>query len=126
MKKIAAVGLGLAVLVVTVGCLEQVGGTRSYKGPLFHYHFAGRANLPAGTNATRFREIDALPATKELRAELAQKLALASRTFWRADLPADATDQSPLLKPLLEDFLTAEAMVEVRGASRAYRHGAGY
>src|SRR6266540_5804077 len=59
MKKTAA-AVGLAMLVVTVGCLEQAGGTRSYKGPLFHYHFAGRANLPAGTNATRFKEIDAL------------------------------------------------------------------
>lgn len=116
MKKIAA-AVGLAALVGVVGCLEQVGGTRSYKGPLFHYHFAGRANLPTGTNATRFREIDALPATAELRADLAQKLAVASRTFWRVDLPADATDQSALLKPLLEDLWSAEAMVEVRGAA---------
>lgn len=105
------------MLIVTVGCLEQVGGTRSYKGPLFHYHYAGRANLPAGTNATRFKEIDALPATAELRGQLAQKLAAAALPFWRADLPADATDPSALLKPLLEDFCIAEAMVEVRGAA---------
>jgi hypothetical protein len=116
MKKIV-VAVGLAALVATVGCLEQVGGTRAYKGPLFHYHYAGRAHLPTGTNAARFREIDAMPATAELRAELSAKLAAAAVPFWRADLPAGATDQSALLKPLLEDFWVAEAMVEVRGAA---------
>jgi hypothetical protein len=118
MKSVYAI-LGLAVLVVTAGCLDQAGGTRSYKGPLFHYHFAGRTHLAAGTNATRFKEIDALPETAELRGHIAQKLAAAALPFWRKELPAGATDQSTLLRPLVDDFLAAEACVEVRGAAGA-------
>lgn len=109
--------LSLAAAVLTAGCFEQAGGTRSYKGPLVRYHSASRAQLAAGTNATIFKEIAALPATADLRGHLAQKLAAATLPFWRKDLPADAADQSALLRPLLEDLLTAEAYLEVRGAA---------
>ena len=114
MKKIAAF-LGLAAVLLTGGCLDQLGGTRSYKGPLFRYHYAGRTHLPEGTNAARFKEIDALPATADVRRQLSQKLAAAALPFWRKDLPAGATDQSALLQPLLEDFWISEVLVEVRG-----------
>ena len=109
--------LGLAAAVLTAGCFEQAGGARSYKGPLLRYHSASRAQLAAGTNATVLKEIAALPATAELRGHLAQKLAAATLPFWRKDLPADATDQSTLLRSLLDDFLSAEAYLEVHGAA---------
>jgi hypothetical protein len=109
--------LGLAAAVLAVGCFEQAGGARSYKGPLFRYHSASGAQLAAGTNATVLKGIAALPATADLRGHLAQKLAAATLPFWRKDLPADAADQSALLRPLLDDFLSAEACVEVRGAA---------
>ncbi len=115
--KIVSTVLGLATLLLLAGCFEQTNGVRSYTGPLFRYHFAGRANLPPGTNAARFKEIDAMPATAALRSELAQKLAAAAVPFWRKELPADAADQTALLKPLLDDLLTVEAFVEVRGAA---------
>lgn len=115
MNKIAVV-LGSGVLALTVGCLEQLGGSRTYKGPLLKYHYVGRAHLPDGTNAARFKEIEALPATAELRTQIAQKLAGAVHRFWQKDLPSGAPDQSALLQPLLEDFLAGEAFVEVRGA----------
>ena len=109
--------LGLAAAVLTAGCFDQAGGARSYKGPLVRYHSASRAQLAAGTNATILKEIAALPATADLRGHLAQKLAAATLPFWRKDLPADATDQSALLRPLLDDFLSAEVCLEVRGAA---------
>lgn len=114
MNKVAvAAGLVLACLVG--GCFEQAGGTKSYKGPLLRYHFAGRAAIAPGTNAARFKEIDALPSTAALRADIAQKTASAAFRFWKKDLPAGAADQSPLLKPVIEDLITGEAFVEVRG-----------
>ncbi len=113
-----SVVVGLALLVsVVAGCFEQGGGTRSYKGPLLRYHYAGRANLPAGTNASEFKKIDLLPATAEIRSHLALKLASAAVGIWKSDLPAGAADQPALLKPLLEDFFIAEGYVEVRGAA---------
>src|SRR5882672_7400381 len=109
--------LGLAAAVLTAGCFDQAGGVRSYKGPLLRYHSASRAQLAAGTNATVLKEITTLPATTDLRGHLAQKLAAATLPFWRKDLPADAADQSALLRPLLDDFLSAETYLEVRGAA---------
>lgn len=109
---IIAVGLVLAV----GGCFDPASGPRSYEGPLFRYHFSGRAGFPAGTNAARFKEIEALPSTAALRSDIARKFASALLPFWRDSLPAGAGDQSALLKPLLEDLLTTEAFLEVRGA----------
>src|SRR6266536_1189960 len=78
MKKIVPT-LGWAGVVLAAGCLEHLGpGPRSYKGPLVRYHFAGQTHLPAGTNATRLKEIDALPATTALRGQIADKLAAAA------------------------------------------------
>lgn len=114
MKTVAA-ALGLLLVILVGGCFEQTTGSRTYKGPLFRYHYSGRAGLPAGTNATRFKEIDALPSTAALRSDIAQKLSAALLPFWRDSLPAGVPDQSALLKPLVEDLLTTEAFVEVRG-----------
>lgn len=114
MKNVAA-ALGIGLVLLVGGCLEQATGPRTYKGPLFRYHYSGRAGLPAGTNAARFKEIEALPSTAALRADIAQKLSAALLPFWRESLPAGVTDQSPLLKPLVEDLLAAEAFVEVQG-----------
>ena len=106
--------VALALLAgVVAGCFEQ--GSGAGRGPLFHYHYAGRANLPAGTNASEFKKIDALPATAEFRSHVAAKLASSAVGIWKNDLPAGVSDQGTLLKPLLEDFFVAEAYVEVRG-----------
>src|SRR5262245_50316301 len=82
MKKVASLlacvsGAGLLALV---GCLDQPLGSSDshYQGPLFRYHFVGRAHLPAGTNAAVYKAIDALPQTAELRADVARKLAQAT------------------------------------------------
>ena len=115
--KIVSSVLGVAALLVVAGCLEQVGGPRTYKGPLLRYHFAGHAHFPASASATRLKEISALPQSAALRAEIAKKLAAAALPFWSKELPAGATDQTMLLQPLVNDFLTAESFVEVRGAA---------
>lgn len=104
-------GLGL----VLVGCLDQGGNGSTYKGPLLRYHFAGRSHLPPATNALVYRVVDALPATAELRADLARKLSSGSMALWRRDLPAGATNVAGLLAPLFEDLQETESLVEVRG-----------
>jgi hypothetical protein len=63
----------------------------------------------------RLRAIDALPASAELRGDLAQKLARGAFIFWQKDLPAGAMEQTALLRPLFEDLMTAENFVDVRG-----------
>lgn len=115
MNKLAVVA-GLALVFLVGGCFEQAGGTRLYKGPLLRYHFAGRAAIAPGTNAARFKEIDARPSTAALRSDIAQKLAAAAFVFWQKELPAGALDQPSVLKPIIEDLITGEGFIEVRGA----------
>src|SRR5262249_1191100 len=122
MKKVAVAAAlrfsvpAVALVMVVAGCLDQGAPESStHKGPLFRYHFAGRTHLPPGTNAAVYKAIDAMPATAELRAEVARKLAVAALPFWKKDLAAGVSNAAPLLKPLFQDLQEAEAYVEVRG-----------
>ena len=115
MKKFVVIIGSAMALGALVGCLEQGTGSGNYKGPLFHYHFAGRANLGKDGTGTVLKEIDGLKETAALRGHFAQKLAAAMPGLWKADLPADATPQAELLRPLIEDLTSAESVVEIRG-----------
>jgi hypothetical protein len=115
MKRIAVIVGVIAGLGVLVGCLDQGNGSGAYKGPLFRYHFTGRASLGKDGTATVLKEIDALKETAALRTHFAQKLGAAMSGLWKADLPADATPQGELLRPLIEDLTSVESLVEIRG-----------
>ena len=115
MKK-AATWLGMLCLLWQTGCLDEGGaGASGYKGPLIRYHFIGNAHLPPGTNATVYRAIQNMPLTAEVRAEASQKLAARTLAFWKDDLPPGVIEQSVLLKPLLDDLLVSEVLLEVKG-----------
>lgn len=83
--------------------------------PIARWHFSGRAALAQGTNATRLKAIEALPATAALRGQIAGSLARAPRQFWDKELPAGTPDGATLLRPLFDDLLVAESFGEVRG-----------
>ena len=83
--------------------------------PIVRWHFAGRAALAQGTNATRLKAIEALAVTAGLRAQIATNLARAPRKFWDKELAAGTPDGAALLRPLFEDLLVAESFGEVRG-----------
>jgi hypothetical protein len=108
---VGVIGAGLLA-----GCFdERSQGKKSGSGTLFRCHFAGRAALNQGTNATRLQSVDALPETLALRKAVAQKLARAAFDFWKKDLRAGPTGQSALLQPLFDDLMVAENCIEVRG-----------
>jgi hypothetical protein len=115
MKKFVVIIAAATALGALVGCLDQGTGAGNYKGPLFQYHFAGRANLGKDGTATVLKEIDAMKETAALRAHFSQKLGAAMSGLWKADLPADAAPQAELLRPLIEDLTSAESLVEIRG-----------
>lgn len=103
--------MGVALLL---GCVEDKDKAKG-TGTLFRCHFAGRAALSQGTNATRLKAVDTLPATAELRQWMAQKLARAAFEFWKGDLPAGTAEKTTLLQPLFNDLMLTESCVEVRG-----------
>jgi len=115
MKRIKS-SLWLAVLMLPLGCrCQNESGAAPGGGTMVRWHFAGRAALAQGTNATRLKEVDALPSTARLRTQLANGLSGAPRKFWDKELPAGSPDGAALLQPLFEDLLQAESYGLVSG-----------
>ena len=108
--------VGLTAALWSKGCFDDsTGGKSSYTGPLLRWHFAGHDAVARATNAARFKEIEAMPATEALRGQMATNFARAALKLWAKDLPAGAVDPTAFLAPLLRDFLTREAFAEMRG-----------
>jgi len=107
---------GLVLAGLLSGCYEKSGGRPEAQfGALLRCQFVGTAQLASSPDATKLRQIGALPTTAGFRDEVFQKLARAPHQFWLANLPAGVADQSSLIRPLLDDLLTAESFLEVRG-----------
>jgi hypothetical protein len=112
----AAAVLAVALSALLTGCFEKSASSgANTTNILWSWHSAGRVELNKSTNATRLKEILDLPASADLRRHLGVKFASAAQQLWKKDLPAGAAGQGPLLAPLFEDLLSAEALVEVRG-----------
>ena len=114
--KHCAVIPGLVLAGLLSGCYEKSGGPPEAQfGALLRWQFVGTAQLASSSDAAKLRQIAAVPSTAEFRDEVLQKLARAPQAFWAASLPAGVADQSALIRPLLDDLLTAESFLEVRG-----------
>ena len=108
--------VGLTAAFWSNGCFDDsTGGKSSYTGPLLRWHFAGHDAIARATNAARFKEIEGLPVTDGLRGQMATNFARAALKLWAKDLPAGAADPTAFLAPLIRDFLTREAFIEMRG-----------
>lgn len=111
---------GLLALVFGAGlvissCSDAATEAPASSGLLWRSHHAGRAALAQGTNASRLKAIDQLPATAALRAQVASNLAQTAHQMWSQHLPAGTPEAASLLRPLFDDLLQAETIVEVRG-----------
>lgn len=84
---------------------------------LASYHFIGTSALSQNPDAVRFKEIWGLPETVKFRDDVLQKLSRASYKFFGAG--AANANQVALLRPLFDDLLTAESLMELRGAQKA-------
>lgn len=108
-------GLALALVALVPGCYEKPPLQANTTGVIFRSHFLGTAQWAQTTNAGKWPKIWALPATTSLREAVLKKLARTPPAVWRGHVPAEAADQAPLVRPLLEDLLKAESYIEVRG-----------
>ncbi|MEO5802887.1 MAG: hypothetical protein ABIR24_05105 [Verrucomicrobiota bacterium] len=84
---------------------------------LASYHFVGAANLAKNTNATKLKEIWALPETAQFRGDVLQKLAGASLKYLGAD--SGNARQVALARPLFDDLLRVESQAELRGKTNS-------
>lgn len=115
MKKLA-ISFGLVVFGLGSGCLEYPKATPdSFSGSLFRYHFVGGAALAQNTNAAKLRTIANLASTKAFRDQTLGKLARTPYEVWKKELPPGISDRAELLRPLLDDLMSAETFFELLG-----------
>src|SRR2546421_7994248 len=131
MKGSVLILIGATALAFT-GCLDKAtsagpGGTRSSKsdasspsGSLWRFHFIGMTELNQGTNASKLKEVWSLPASQELKKQALDKIAKTPFQLWQKSLPSGTTDQASLIRPLLDDFITSEAYVDLKGPAADY------
>ncbi len=80
--------------------------------PLLRWHFVGTTHLTGDTNAAKLRQIAALPATQQLRAQTFQKLASALANLFPGSDGAN-TNRAAWLQPLLADVWSAETRFQL-------------
>jgi hypothetical protein len=99
-----------------LGLCAGAGAAASAKdGPVVRWHFVGTTALQGNTNASRFREVCALPSTGKMVEEALSKLASSPARLFRESLASTNVDFRPLVRPLLDDLLAQESMAESRG-----------
>ena len=84
---------------------------------LLRLHFAGRRAVEADTNGAALKALLALPESRALFNQTLDKLARAPYARLQPRLGAQTNDCAPLLRPLLEDMVRSEWLLEVRGLS---------
>ena len=82
------------------------------------YHFAGTASLAGNSNASKLREIWALPETGKFQEQTLQKLAHAPKVLYGDKINAEQDERgAALLRPLLDDLIRSESFLQVRGTA---------
>src|SRR6266436_182805 len=126
MKRSVLLLIGGTVLALT-GCFDKArsagpSGTRYSKsnasganGSLWRFHFIGMTDLNQGTNASKLKEVWSLPASQELKKQALDKIAKTPFQLWQKSLPSGTTDQASLIRALLDDFITSESYVDLKG-----------
>ena len=79
--------------------------------PAFRYHYLGATQLSADTNANKLRIIWNLAATRDLRDQTVRKLSGLPRFLYAARF-GGASDNTELMRPLLDDLIEAESCGE--------------
>src|SRR5439155_13952824 len=82
---------------------------------LFSHHFLGTKQLGQNTNADKLKRIWGLPETKNLREQVAQKLASAFPQVLNFSAIAANTNRVALLRPLLDDLILSESFCRAQG-----------
>jgi hypothetical protein len=117
MKSFVLVLLGITSTLV-VGCSDN-SQAAGQSATLYRSQFAGMATLKA-TEATKLKEIWALPPAEDVRNQALSALARTPFKLWQKSFPAGAADRPELIRPLLDDLLSVQSYIEVNGANMKF------
>jgi hypothetical protein len=97
--------------------LAEVIGIRAQTNLVVRIHFAGAENISADTNSPVFTNEFTSPAAHVLESQTLDKLSRAPARWLKYGMPTGAGDGTAQLRPLLDDFLKAEWLFEMRDAN---------
>jgi len=80
-------------------------------------HFAGAQAVSADTNVPAFTNLWCSTEAQTLRVQTLDKLARAPYAWFKSKLPPGAGDGAAQLRPLLDDLLSAEWLLQIRDAT---------
>jgi hypothetical protein len=80
-------------------------------------HFAGVDQISSDTNSPGFTNEFACTEARVLENQTLEKLSRAPGGWFKSKIPAGAVDGSAQLRPLLDDFIKSEWVLEMRGAT---------
>jgi hypothetical protein len=80
-------------------------------------HFVGGEQISADANSSAFTNLWCSPEAQALREQTLNKLSHAPHEWFKGILPGGAGDGSAQLRPLLDDLLQSEWLLEVRDAT---------
>jgi hypothetical protein len=112
MRKFSAILIGLAMAAAIP----------AYASPavpdlMGQIHFAGAGRISADTNSVAFTNLWCSPEALALREQTLNKLARAPYDRLKSKILSSTNDMARQLRPLLDDFLTAEWFLQVRDAT---------
>ncbi len=102
-----------SVFVFLAIAFTSVATAHSAPDLLFNYHFVGTGDLFKTTNAATLKNIWELPESVTLRGNVLDKLSRTPEQLFGAPVSGDS-EAASLIRPLLDDLLVAESLVEVR------------
>jgi hypothetical protein len=105
--------------IVATGCYDK-GDSSSSNIPLLRTHFIGMTQVIQGTNASKLKEVWALPASQDVRKQALDKIAAAPFQLWQKSFPNGAQDNPKLIRPLLDDLVSSECFIELNGSGAKY------
>ncbi len=111
------VGAGFVALRGTAATDDTAAWRNS--GLIARIHFAGTAQIRAGSVNTNLNAIFALPETAALREQTFEKLAVAPYNFFR-QRAGITNNESALVRPLLDDAFRAESFLEMMDGTNAF------
>ncbi|HEX3626371.1 MAG TPA: hypothetical protein VH280_13205 [Verrucomicrobiae bacterium] len=122
MKKAFLLLVSLLIIAIAVLIWLKVSNSRKAvalppANTIVRIYYAGAANLAADTNSIAFTNIFCSSQARGLESQTFDKLSRAPGTWFKAKLPPNTPDGSAQLRPLLDDFLTSEWVLEMRDAT---------
>jgi hypothetical protein len=84
---------------------------------LARIHFAGAGQIAADTNAVAFTNLWCTPEAQALCGQTLDKLSRAPGAWFKSKMSSGTNDEAVRLRPLLDDLLNAEWLLQVRDAT---------